>query len=389
VRQVGIDNIEPGMRTARHVYQPGVVGGIPLIAANVVISEAILARLLKSGVRTLIIDDEFSEGIDTVPTLTDETRQQAVTILKNTFSTMGRDGGTFTQSQMQDIEGMISRILVEVSGRRSLLVCLSDLNLFGGDQMQRSLDVCVLGMAVARQFFRTHGWRDFRGQRREDGIEDRLVKLGMGLLLQDVGMLAVPDSITEKRGIHTAEERAIVQQHPLLAIELLEGSELSPLTKVTIAQHHERYDGSGYPRGLSGDDVHDHGQIAAIADAYVSLCEEQAGDGKAFLPHEAYKLILQASGRLFRPEVVDAFTAAVAPYGPGSTIQLSDGRYAVVVGNHPNAPLEPVVRVTHDQFGMLFDPPVEVDLLKARGAITIAGPTSGLPGDRGMAVGFA
>lgn len=373
------------MTTARHVYPPGVVGGIPLIAANVVITEGILGRLVKSGVRTIFIEDEFSAGIENLPPLTDDTRQQAVTVIKDTFGSMGREGGSLTQAQMQDIESMISRILVEVSGRRSLLVCLSDLNLFGGERMQRALDVCVLGMAIARQFFRTHGWRDFRGQRREDGIDDRLVKLGMGLLLQDVGMLAVPESIREKRGILTAEERAIVQQHPLLGLELLDGSELSPLTKVTIAQHHERFDGSGYPKALSGDDVHDHGQIAAIADAYVSLCEEQADGQQAFLPHEAYKLILQASGRLFRPEVVDAFSAAVAPYGPGTSVQLSDGRFALVVGNHPNAPLDPVVRVTHDEFGMLFDPPIEVDLAKSRGAITIAGPTEGLPGDRGIA----
>jgi acyl-CoA synthetase (AMP-forming)/AMP-acid ligase II len=80
----------------------------------------------------------------------------------------------------------------------------------------------------------------------------------------------VPDTIRDKHGILTAEERGIMQQHPLLGLDLLDSGELSPLTKVTIAQHHERYDGSGYPRGLSGDDIHDHGQIAAVAEAYVA-----------------------------------------------------------------------------------------------------------------------
>ena len=307
-------------------------------------------------------------------------------MLKDAFHAMGTSSeGRIAPEQLQAVEGVMARILTEVSNRKNLLVCLSDLNLFGGERMQHALNVCVVGSAIAKQFFLAHGWKDFRGQRREDGIEDRMVKLGVGLLLQDIGTLGVPDSIRDKRGILTAEERAIMQQHPLLGLELLEGSELSPLTKVTIAQHHERYDGSGYPRGLAGDEIHDHAQIAAVAETYTSLCNEQLGEGDAFQPHEAYRLILQASGRLFRPEVVEAFAGAIAPYGPGATIQLSDGRYGIVVANHPGSPLDPIVRVTHDQDGMRFDPTVEVDLRRSRGRISIKSATDGLPGDPEMA----
>jgi HD-GYP domain-containing protein (c-di-GMP phosphodiesterase class II) len=381
---VSIDNIEPGTVTARHVYPPGEYGGIPLLAAKVVITEGLLQRMRKTGIQSVMIDDAFSEGIDAIPHLSDETRQMAITVLKESFQAMGRGDSQLAAEQIQNVESVISRILAEVSTRKNLLVCLSDMNLFGGSRMQHALDVCVVGTAVAKQFFRAHGWRDFRGQRREDGIEDRMVKLGVGLLLQDIGTLAVPDSIREKRGILSAEERAIMQQHPLLGLELLEGSELSPLTKVTIAQHHERFDGSGYPRGLAADDIHDHGQIAAVAEAYVSLCKESATDGAAFQPHEAYRLVLQARNRLFRAEIVDAFAEAIAPYGPGTTVQLTDGRYGIVVGNHPAAPLEPVVRVTHDQDGMQFDPPVEVDLRRAGGGASIKCATAGLPGDPAM-----
>jgi hypothetical protein len=384
VRQVAIDNIEPGMVTARHVYPPGEAGGIPLLASGVVITEAILKKLRKAGIGLVVIDDEFSMGIEAHPPINDDTRRQAIGVLKDAFQGMSGTDPRMTHEQMQGVERVIGKILVEVAARKNLLVCLSDLNLFGGDRMQRSLDVCVVGTAIAKQFFQVHGWKDFRGQRREDGVEDRMVKLGVGLLLQDIGTMAVPDAIRDKRGILTAEERNIMQQHPLLGLELMEGGELSPLTKVAIAQHHERYDGSGYPRGLSGDDLHDHGQIAAVAESYVSLCDQEGGEGKAFQPHEAYKLILQARGRLFRPEVVDAFALAIAPYGAGTTVQLSDGRYGVVVGNTPGHPLEPVVRVTHDQNGMQFTPPVEIDLHKSKGKMRIESVTGGLPGDRGI-----
>ena len=384
MRQVAIDNIEPGMVTARHVYPPGEAGGIPLLAQNVVITEAILKKLRRSGIGILVIDDEFSEGIEAHPPITDDTRRAAISVLKDAFQGLSKGDQRMSHEQMQHVESVISKILVEVAGRKSLLVCLSDLNLFGGEKLQRSLDVCVVGTAIAKQFFHVHGWKDFRGQRREDGVEDRMVKLGVGLLLQDIGMMGVPDAIREKRGILTAEERAIMQQHPLLGLDLLDAGELSPLTKVTIAQHHERYDGSGYPRGLSGDELHDHGQIAAVAEAYVSMCDQMSGEGKAFEPHQAYQLILQARGRLFRPEVVDAFAHAIAPYGPGATVQLSDGRYGVVVGNNPGHPLAPVIRVTHDEHGMQFDPPIEVDLKTSKGKITIQRSSGGLPSDPGI-----
>lgn len=387
MRNVDIDNIEPGMVTARHVYPPGEVGGIPLLAANVPVTEAILKKLHRTGVRSVTIEDGFSEGIEVQPAIDDVVRQQAITVLKDTFRTMDVAGGRLAPDQVQAMEGVMARVLTEVSSRKNLLLCLSDLNLFGGDKLQRAFDTCVVGMAVARAFFSAHGWKDFRGQRREDGVEDRLVKLGVGLLLQDIGMLGVPEPIREKRGLLTAEERRIMQQHPLLGLDLLEGGDLSPLTKVAIAQHHERHDGSGYPRGLAGDDLHDHGQIAAISEAYVSLCDHEDGEGAAFAPHEAHRLIRQSRGRLFRAEVTDAFAAAVAPYGPGTTVQLNDGRYGIVLANNADAPTEPVVRVTHDSNGIRFDPPLEVNLHASRGAIAVEGTTGGLPGDRGVPAG--
>ena len=373
------------MVTARHVYPPGEAGGIPLLAKDVQISEVILRRLRKAGITMIVIEDEFSEGIESPPVLDDDTRSQAIGVLRDAYQSMGKsDGGRITHEQLQQMEGVMSRILTEVASRKNLLLCLSDLNVFGGDKMQRALDACVIGTAIGREFFKEHGWKDFRGQRREDGVEDRMVKLGIGLLLQDVGMLAVPDSIREKHGVLTAEERGIMQQHPLLGLDLLDAGELSPLTKVTIAQHHERFDGSGYPRGLAGDELHDHGQIAAVADQYILLCDHESGEGDAFPPHEAYRLVTQARGRLFRPEIVDAFTAAIAPYGPTTSVQLSDGRYGIVVANNSEAPTEPLVRVTHDQYGMQFQPPIEVDLHQSSGAIRIVAATGGLPGDPGI-----
>lgn len=371
----------PGMVTARPVFGGrDTVSRLPLIAAPVTISEAIREKLLKSDVDSIMIEDDLSEGIAGDPPITQETRRSALAVVNRTFDAIRAADGAVSARELEDVEGIISVILAEISGRRSLLVCLSDLNVFGGARMQHAVNVCVVGCAVARRFLSDHGWTDYRGQRREDQADDRLAKLGIGLLLQDIGMLALPETIWHKRGLYTSSERELMQRHPALGTEMLEGSDVSPLTKVTVAQHHERFDGSGYPRGLAGDQLHDNGQIAAISDAYVGLCagDEQAGQ-KPMAPNAAYELILQASGRLFAPEVVDSFAATIAPFGAGSSVQLSDGRYAIVVENNAGNALAPVVRVTHEQDGSLLPEPVEVDLSDE--GLQIERPTDGLPTD--------
>lgn len=382
MRQVAIERVVPGMVTARHIYPPGETHGLPLLAAKVLITEAIYDKLRKARIDTILIDDDLSEGIEEQPPITDEVRRGALTTVREVFAEMRQPDAILTKSQLAEIESTINSIMVEISSRRNLLVCLSDLNRFGGQRMQHAVNVCVVGCAIARKFFGEHGWRDYRGQRRDDQVPDRLQKLGIGLLLQDIGSMAIPESVWEKRGILTAEERAMVQQHPVLGVEMLEGSDVSPLTKVTIAQHHERYDGSGYPRGLAADEIHDHGQVAAIAEAYVSLgSAEHGGARKQFAPHEAYNLILQASGRLFHPDMVEAFTLAIAPYGPGTTVQLSDGKYGIVVTNNADSPLHPIVRITHDPDGLQFVPQFDFDLATSGDGIEIASATDGLPSD--------
>jgi HD-GYP domain-containing protein (c-di-GMP phosphodiesterase class II) len=150
---------------------------------------------------------------------------------------------------------------------------------------------------------------------------------------------------------------------------------------VTIAQHHERYNGSGYPRGLSGDDIHDHGQVAAIAEAYISLCSQEHDGQKARMPHEAYQMIVNAKGKLFHPDMVDTFVKTIAPYGPGTNVRLSDGKLGIVSKNVIDEPLYPVIRVTHDKDGLRFMPPFDLDLSKDKDLEIIESPKA-LPSDR-------
>lgn len=379
MRQVAIDRLVPGMVTARQVFSPGDSYGLPLIASKVMLTEAIIERLKTSGVIAVVIDDELSQGIESDPPISDSVRSAAVEAVKSTVTALNRPDTIITQRQVSEIAATIDSIVAEISARPNLLVCLSDLNSFGGPRFEHAVQVCVCGCAIAKCHYEKFGWLDFRGQVRFDQVFDRLQKLGIGLLLQDVGTLAIPDTIWHRRDTATGAERELIVQHPLTGIELLRTADLSPLSTVAISQHHERHDGSGYPKGLRGEEIHDHGRIAGIADTYVSLCEPPNVGGLGLAPAEAYRVVCGMSGGLFDTEVVESFAATVAPYGPGHTVQLVDGRYGIVVENTED-PLRPVIRITHDRDGMMFDPCFELNLNEDRD-VAIASSSGGLPSD--------
>ncbi|NNJ09575.1 HD-GYP domain-containing protein [Chloroflexales bacterium ZM16-3] len=136
--------------------------------------------------------------------------------------------------------------------------------------------------------------------------DDDLLHIRRGALLHDIGKMGVPDQILLKPGPLTDEERAIMRMHPVYAYEML-----SPITfleqSLTIPYgHHERYDGSGYPRGLVGEQIPLAARIFAVVDVWDALCSDRPY--RAGWPHEKVRAYIQEqSGKHFDPQVVTAF----------------------------------------------------------------------------------
>ncbi|MCW5937671.1 MAG: HD domain-containing protein [Fimbriimonadaceae bacterium] len=132
--------------------------------------------------------------------------------------------------------------------------------------------------------------------------------IGQAAVLHDIGKIGVPDSILSKPGALTPDERVVVQQHVHYGARLLEGSSL-PLLQMAeriALTHHERWDGTGYPYGLSGAQTPIAGRIVAVTDVFDALVSERPYK-RAWSLAEARDYILKESGRLFDPEIVVAF----------------------------------------------------------------------------------
>jgi putative two-component system response regulator len=128
--------------------------------------------------------------------------------------------------------------------------------------------------------------------------------------MHDIGNVAVPDRILLKRGTLTAPERAAMQRHADTGYRILAGSRARVLRLAsTIAlTHHERYDGSGYPRGLIRDEIPLAGRIAAVADVFAALTRDRAHRPR-LLHSDALKVLKEGRGADFDPDVLDAFLA--------------------------------------------------------------------------------
>ncbi len=145
--------------------------------------------------------------------------------------------------------------------------------------------------------------------------EDRMIHLWRGALLHDIGKLGVPDAILLKRGPLTPEEQAVVQRHPQLAYDLLSPIEyLHPALDIPYA-HHERWDGSGYPRQLRGTDIPLEARMFAIVDVWDALTSDRPY--RRAVPTAAAVAELRSSaGTLFDADLVDMFLTMMLEAAP-------------------------------------------------------------------------
>ena len=126
-------------------------------------------------------------------------------------------------------------------------------------------------------------------------------------------------------------------------------------------EHHERLDGSGYPRKLAGESISREGRIAAVCDVYDAMTAQRRWN-RAAPPSRALRTLLELSERQFCKETVQAFIRAIGVYPAGSLVLLESGRLAIVLEQSAGAPLEPLVRIVYHAKHGHYLPPEDLDL---------------------------
>ncbi|HUF21516.1 MAG TPA: HD domain-containing phosphohydrolase, partial [Burkholderiales bacterium] len=199
---------------------------------------------------------------------------------------------------------------------------------------------------------------------------DELSVLGLAGILLDVGMVQLPKELLAKKTL-TPTEHAIVKRHVGFSQDLLRKSQGVPERVVEIVgEHHEREDGSGYPRGLIANEISVYGKMAAIADCYRELTTGTHGRLR-MSAYEALEMMHGWSGRFFHPTLVEQFIQSIGIYPVGSLVELNTGDVAIVMEHSRTRRMQPRVMLILDPKKRPYATPKAVDL--AHGSLSDAG----------------
>jgi len=173
----------------------------------------------------------------------------------------------------------------------------------------------------------------------------KLNELGLGTLLIDAGMIKLPVYIIHKQSNLTEQEFNQIKTHPLLGYKALKDlGKIKESSAIISLQHHEQFDGKGYPRGLRGNDIDEFARIAAIADSYEAQISNRSYRKKVYFYH-AMRNLLSSGVNKFDPVILRVFLSRMSVYPIGSLVELNDGAIGIIIGSVPEKPLRPIIKV--------------------------------------------
>lgn len=186
--------------------------------------------------------------------------------------------------------------------------------------------------------------------------------LGLGGLLLDVGKTKLPIELLQKCGPLTDVERMHVRNHVGLGLEIIRKAKSVDRRAIEmVATHHERFDGSGYPRGLVGSQIPVFGRIGGIVDSYAAMSSDRSY-AKAMSSYDAMREFKALSDKSFQAELIEQFIQAIGIFPAGTLVELNTGEIAVVMKEHRASRLRPEVAIILDANNQPLDDFRVVDL---------------------------
>ena len=193
-----------------------------------------------------------------------------------------------------------------------------------------------------------------------------LTALGTAALMMNVGYGLAQPGMMDQTDTLKEKINQEIPRHPERGVEILgQYGQFAPWTLEAVLQHHERWDGSGYPARLQGEDISPFARIIAVADTYYEMVSRIPGS-ETYMPHEAVEFILAYNGVLFDPELVQIVTRMVPLYPTGTTVRVNTGELGIISDANLGHIGRPVVRVCFDSESGILAKPYEMNLAEPK-----------------------
>lgn len=346
VRMVSLKDAVVGQVTAKPIYDSKMA---MLVSQGSELTEKYLQKLEEADVRHVYIEDAISEGIELEPMISEALKVQAITYMKKMYESQDpsqyHDGivPQIREDEIRDLKHIVDDIITEIYSNYDKKYYSTEF--LGTDvyHFNHAVEVMILSVLIGKKM----------------GIDrERLLKLGMGAILSDIGKAAVPSVVLNKRGKLNEEEFEIMKSHVEKGYNLLkELVELSPIARQVILLHHEKLDGSGYPNGFLGDQIPMTARIVTVCDIFTAIVSDRTYNNRISVD-VAIEILRSASPVKLDADVFHHLLQVIDIYPPGTILELSNDRVGIVVKNNPTSATRPIVR--------LIDQEVleEVDLMK-------------------------
>lgn len=349
MRVVPLDLVKENDVLAKSIYD---VNGTMLLSAGVKLSEKFVNKLKSKGFLAVYIRDGFTDDIEIEEAISEKTRLQALAAVRETLidAELNHDLSV-VKVDGKRIKDVVEDIIDELTKKPEHTIGLLDLKSFDDYLYYHSVSVTVLslmvGIAMKLNF-------------------NQLLHLGTASMFYDAGMIMVPKELQHKPTKLTKEEQEKVKKHTIDGFNMLRESELLSALDYNVAyQHHERLNGSGYPKGKVGKEIHLFAKIVGCIDVYDALTSDRPFR-RALLPYEAIGYLRNTAGMLFDKDVVDILSKHVSFYPVGTAVLLNTGQQGIVIGNTTGNPSRPLVRVFTELANNKLKKLKDIDMTKHR-----------------------
>jgi HD-GYP domain-containing protein (c-di-GMP phosphodiesterase class II) len=270
-------------------------------------------------------------------------KEEAESVVRNVMNEVRMGKSIEGDRVKRAVNSMVDSIL----RNHDALASLTRLKSYDEYIFVHSLDVCILSLSMARHLSLPR---------------EEMVEIGIGALLHDVGKMKIPPQILKKPATLSEKEWVEVRKHPIYSLEIIEESKgISEQAKQLALQHHERYNGNGYPFGLKGEAISLCGQIAGIIDFYDAVTTDRPFQ-KAVQPHEAIRQLYEKGLGEFNRLMVERFIQCIGIYPFGTFVLLDTEEMGIVCGVKPEMLLRPNVLVIYQNSKMPYPQPFLADL---------------------------
>lgn len=351
MRIIDIDHIKPNMRIGKTIYSEN---GDILLSRNTLLKASYIKRLKEKNIPAIYVDDELSRGIESRSVVSIETKIKAINTIKGIYdavdpSKKDQNKKILNPETYMSLKDTIEKIMDEIKNNHELSFNMVELLSTDLYTYTHSVNVTILSLMMSHAL----------GYSEVDQF-----KIGMGCLLHDIGKVLVDDKILHKREALSASEFRKMQKHSEDGYDMIKDNDsLTAITKNIVLLHHEKLDGSGYPYQLKGEEVKEHVRIATIADIFDAVTSNRVYS-KELPVYKGLELVSSYAPDLIDENLYHILSKKIAPYPPGTSVELSNNYKGIVFDLNKDHPTRPLIKAIYNEKGEAFKEALIIDLMK-------------------------